>query len=71
MVGLPLHEGLFDTDGLYYEREIPTAGNIRVSLSLGYLMSTFRRTSDDPWGEFVRAQKITAPHRIRIRVAAH
>lgn len=69
-VGLPLREGYIDADGRYAEREVVLSGSVSVSVFVGYLETPVKPKSNDPWGEFLAAQKIGSAKPILIDVAA-
>ena len=68
-IGMPLHEYGLGVDGKYYESELLTAGKLKLSVALGYLPASFRPKTDDPWGEFMQLQKLTAPASVSVEIA--
>jgi hypothetical protein len=68
-VAMPLHEYGLEVSGGYYERELLTAGQLKLSIVFGYLPAPFRPKTDDPWGEFMQQQKLTGRASVTVEVA--
>jgi len=67
-IAMPLHEYGLDSNGHYYERELPTFGRIKLMVKLGFLYAPFQPKTGDPWGEFMGLQKLTSANTITVNV---
>lgn len=67
-IAMPLHRYGLDANGRYAEWEAPVSGAFKLAVSLGYLPGPFRPKTADPWREFTRMQKLSAPTSTAVQV---
>jgi hypothetical protein len=65
--GLPPREPAI-VDGIYTERLVDLSGDVRVRIRFGYLRDRFRPKTLDPWGEFLKAQRLTPWASVKVRL---